>query len=120
MARRTPLAPQTPTVASEAENTTTTTTETEVVAGVSAPEGDPTPPAQGNEGQADTAGEGKPSLATPVPSFVVTGPKKGRRRAGRSFGPEPVTIPAADLTEDEIAALTSDPGLTVTLIDAPY
>lgn len=118
MAKRTPPAPQTPAVASEAE--ITTTIETEAVAGVSAPEGDSTPPAQGNEGQADTAGEGKPSLATPVPSFVITGPKKGRRRAGRSFGPEPVTIPAADLSDDEIAALTSDPGLTVTRIDAPY
>jgi hypothetical protein len=152
MAKRTPPKPQTPVDAapSEAKSEITTTTQTEAVTGAAAPEGSPTPPAQGNEGQADTAGEGQPSLATPepalvpedgvtlsaavtaaldakatrlaqpVPSFVITGPKKGRRRAGRIFGAEPVTIPAADLTEDEIAALTSDAGLKVTLIDAPY
>lgn len=58
----------------------------------------------------------------PEPDFtvVVTGPKAGRRRAGRAFGPEPVSIPAAALTEHEIAALQADPFLTVELVDAPY
>lgn len=58
----------------------------------------------------------------PPPSWtvIVTGPKAGRRRAGRAFGPEPVPINSMDLTEDEIAALQADPALTVEIIDAPY
>lgn len=43
---------------------------------------------------------------------VVTGPARGRWRAGRHFGPEPVVIPAAELTEDEARALSDDPQLT--------
>ncbi|WP_300439398.1 hypothetical protein [uncultured Mameliella sp.] len=45
--------------------------------------------------------------------LTVTGPKKGRWRAGRHFTPEPVKIPLADLTEDEIAMLAADPKLTL-------
>lgn len=48
------------------------------------------------------------------PSLVVIGPRRGRRRAGRQFGPEPVTIPLAELSDDEIAAIKGDPALTVT------
>lgn len=47
--------------------------------------------------------------------LVVTGPRKGRWRAGRHFGPEPVTLVAADLTEAERAQLMDDPVLTVTV-----
>lgn len=47
------------------------------------------------------------------PSLIITGPKRGRWRAGRHFGPQAVTIPVADLTETEIAALRADPVLTV-------
>lgn len=46
----------------------------------------------------------------------VTGPKKGRRRAGRTFGREPVEIPIEELSEDEVAALNADPALTVTVV----
>lgn len=46
----------------------------------------------------------------------VIGPKKGRWRAGRHFGAEPVSIPLADLSEAEIAALESDPVLTVAIV----
>lgn len=46
----------------------------------------------------------------------VKGPAKGRWRAGRHFGPEPVDIPAADLTEDEIARLHGDAQLTVEVV----
>lgn len=59
-------------------------------------------------------------LQPPALTVVVTGPKEGRRRAGRAFGPEPVSIQAEELTEDEIAALQADPFLRVEIIDAPY
>jgi hypothetical protein len=45
--------------------------------------------------------------------LTITGPKRGRRRAGREFGPDPVTIAAADLTEVERLALEADPALTI-------
>lgn len=120
-------------------------------------------PAQGNEGQAATAGEGQPSLANPasppdapaappvgegsdapdqdagnttaepetpppppppeqqpMASLVVTGPKKGRWRAGRSFGPAPVTILVSDLSDAEIASLMADERLAVQVVHAPY
>lgn len=48
----------------------------------------------------------------------VVGPRKGRRRAGRHFGPEPVIIPLDELTEDEKAALVADPVLTVVTREA--
>jgi hypothetical protein len=60
--------------------------------------------------------EVKPMVAS---GFVlrVKGPAKGRWRAGRHFGPEPVDLPAADLTEDQIALLNGDPELTVLVLD---
>ncbi|MBS3978773.1 MAG: hypothetical protein KGZ77_03095 [Rhodobacteraceae bacterium] len=48
----------------------------------------------------------------------VVGPAKGRWRAGRKFGPEPVEIPVAELTEDDLAKLEGDPELTVALAPA--
>ncbi len=48
----------------------------------------------------------------------VVGPAKGRWRAGRKFGPEPVEIPVAELTEDDLAKLEGDPELTVALVPA--
>jgi hypothetical protein len=59
--------------------------------------------------------EVKPPVAT---GFVlrVKGPAKGRWRAGRHFGPEPVDIPAADLAEEQIALLNADPELTVLVL----
>ena len=74
------------------------------------------------EERATPVAEDKVISPPPEPDFtvVVTGPKAGRRRAGRAFGLEPVSINAMDLTEDEIAALQADPLLTVEIIDAPY
>ncbi|PWE29969.1 hypothetical protein DDZ14_16130 [Maritimibacter sp. 55A14] len=46
-------------------------------------------------------------------ALIVRGPRRGRWRAGRKFGPEPVTIPVADLSLEEIGALQSDPHLSV-------
>lgn len=48
----------------------------------------------------------------------VVGPAKGRWRAGRKFGPEPVEIPVAELTEQDLAKLEGDPELTVSLVPA--
>lgn len=95
----------------------------------------PQTPATGTEGAAE-AGEASaaaapaeatapvvPSVADPDPApgpmvgpegweVVVTGPAKGRWRAGRHFGPEPVVIPAIDLSEAEARAIADDPLLT--------
>lgn len=46
-------------------------------------------------------------------SITVVGPAEGRRRIGRRFGPEPVTIPLDDLSDDEISALRADKRLIV-------
>lgn len=47
----------------------------------------------------------------------VVGPLQGRRRAGRSFGPQAVRFLASELSADEIAALRADPLLTVGVTD---
>ncbi len=97
-------------------------------ASATGPETGPQTPATGNGGAAE-AGEAT-AVAAPAgaaasdaaPSgqmvgaegweVVVTGPAKGRWRAGRHFGPEPVVIPAPDLTEAMARALADDPELT--------
>ncbi|MFN4126923.1 hypothetical protein [Pannonibacter indicus] len=62
---------------------------------------------------AEAAGLAGDPDAPAGPSLTITGPRRGRWRGGRHFGPQPVTIPLADLTGDEIAALRADPALTV-------
>jgi hypothetical protein len=52
----------------------------------------------------------RPSRGVAVVS--VKGPAKGRWRAGRHFGPEPVEIPVDDLSDVDIARLKADPELT--------
>lgn len=54
----------------------------------------------------------------PMAVLVVRGPQAGRRRAGRRFGAEPVRIPVADLTADQVAALEGDAALVVTREEA--
>lgn len=44
---------------------------------------------------------------------TITGPKRGRRRAGRAFGPEPVQIAASALSEADRRALEADPSLKI-------
>ncbi len=56
----------------------------------------------------------------PEATVVVTGPEKGRWRAGRKFTREPSSIPFGDLTEGDLEKLQSDPELHVQLIDAPH
>lgn len=59
----------------------------------------------------------KPAVLEPEqpPEGVLTviGPKRGRWRAGRHFSPEPVKIPLAELSAEEIAMLEGDPKLTL-------
>jgi hypothetical protein len=52
-----------------------------------------------------------------VASLVVTA-KKQRWRAGRAFGPVETVIPLADLSAEQIVAITGDRLLTV-LVRAP-
>lgn len=53
---------------------------------------------------------GKKAQAEDMVSVTVIGPATGRRRAGMSFGKEPVAV---DVTEDQLSALESDPLLSV-------
>lgn len=48
-------------------------------------------------------------LAAPL-NIVVTALQE-RWRAGRKFGPAPVTIPLAELTDDQVSAIAADPML---------
>ena len=45
--------------------------------------------------------------------MVVRGPARGRWRAGRHFGPQPVEIPLAELTQAARKAIEGDPVLSV-------
>lgn len=74
-------------------------------AGADAAAGGTTPPAD-------------PSL--PVPTVLVTGPKRGRWRAGMHFTSAPTALPLADLAPGVLDALQADPVLKVEIIDAPY
>ncbi len=55
-----------------------------------------------------------------VETLLVTGPTSGRRRAGRLFGADPVTLLVDELAEDELSAIEADPLLRVTRVAAPY
>lgn len=50
--------------------------------------------------------------------ILVTGPKRGRWRAGRHFTQEPVLFDLAKLTEEEGAAILGDKALTVEILTA--
>jgi hypothetical protein len=45
--------------------------------------------------------------------IVIKGPEKGRWRAGRLFGPQPVPVPLAEVTDEQLLALRGDPELTL-------
>jgi hypothetical protein len=64
---------------------------------------------------ASLPGNNLPGETPPGEVLIVTGPKKGRWRIGRRFGPEPVEIPLADLTEAQALALRDDPKLKFAL-----
>lgn len=69
------------------------------------------PPAPAQDTPADT-----PSLNGFV--LVVSGPKRGRRRAGMVFDATPRRIEAATLTPGQIEALRDDPALSVEVLPA--
>ena len=46
-------------------------------------------------------------------ALEVRGPVRGRWRAGRRFGPDPVVIPLDELNEEARAAIEADPLLSV-------
>lgn len=56
----------------------------------------------------------------PGPTVLVTGPKRGRWRAGMHFTPAPTALVLADLAPGVLDALQADPALTVKIVDAPY
>lgn len=88
--------------------------DTKLAERVAEAEGATTTPGPPEPAPAAAEGLDGTSAATSKPLVVVvTGPRKGRWRAGRHFTAEPVTIPAEDLSEDEIAALLGDPRLSV-------
>jgi hypothetical protein len=71
------------------------------------------------EAVSHVTGDGTELVFAPAQGAMleVTGPKKGRRRAGRTFGRTPVRIPLADLSEAEIAAIMADPTLSTVTVD---
>jgi hypothetical protein len=70
----------------------------------------------GGESQA-AAKAGGEAVATSSASITVTGPRRGRWRAGRHFGPVAVTIPLAELSESDLTAIENDPALTSTITE---
>ena len=46
--------------------------------------------------------------------LTIAAHREGFRRAGRAWSKAPVTVPAADFTKEQIAALRADPNLVVT------
>ena len=75
------------------------------------------------QGGAGEGGGGAPSPAAPAQAsgliVWVTGPKAGRWRIGRQFGPDPVGIPLDELSEQQKAALIADPQLTTEIYALP-
>lgn len=87
------------------------------------PEVTPEPEAQAAPEAAVTPEPEAPKQETPqktAATLVVTGPREGRRRAGRHFGAEPVSIRLDDLSEAEWDAIEGDPALTTQIVNAPY
>jgi hypothetical protein len=62
---------------------------------------------------AGASSEEKNTGAILVETVRVKGPAKGRWRAGRHFGPEPVDIAPSDLTREQLQRIFDDPELTV-------
>jgi hypothetical protein len=71
-------------------------------------------------GDQTLAADANPLKGPPGVTVVVTALQPSRWRIGRHFTHEPVSIPADELTGEEVNALFLDPLLTVAVIDAPY
>lgn len=83
--------------------------------GVQAPEQAEALQAVPAAGAAGAGGGPTPPATDPGPMVTVTGPRAGRWRRGRHFGPVPVAIRMADLSAGDVEALTADPALRVEL-----
>ncbi len=49
-----------------------------------------------------------------VPALEVRARHEGFRRGGRAWSKEPTTVPVAEFTKAELAAIMDEPGLVVT------
>ena len=88
------------------------------------PEAPAAAPAEKSEAPAERPAE-KPNAPAEQPSEAGEAPANAetlvvkalrpRRRAGRSFGPEPVRIPLSDLSDAEIAAIRADRVLSTSI-----
>lgn len=99
--------PEEPTVAAPVETPAAEASLAAVVSAVEAP-----PPA---EAPVQPPSPAPPPPAEPQGFLVVTGPKRGRWRAGWHFGPEPRRLSLAEMTEEERAAIEGDPALAVSI-----
>lgn len=79
------------------------------------PAGDQSSPATTTPPEPGGAGAAPQGVVPAASTLVVVGPKKGFRRAGYHFGPEPTVIPLTDLTEDQFMALTTETMLVTAL-----
>lgn len=61
------------------------------------------------------AGENRAEIA----GLRVVGPRKGRRRIGRAFGPEAVIIPLINLGQDELRSIDEDKELSWSVVPLP-
>ena len=61
----------------------------------------------------------KADPTAPIKAIKVISSQPGFRRAGRAFGPEAVTIPLSDLTEEELEAIQTEPKLVSVEVELP-
>ncbi len=78
------------------------------------------PAAEGKSKKPSKALQEAMDRIAPPPTVVVTGPEKGRWRAGRKFTREPSSIPLGELKEGDLEKLLADPELFVQVVDAPH
>ena len=65
--------------------------------------------------QAKEAPQSKDKDESKVATYMISGPRQGRYRAGRYFNAEAQRIEAGDLSDADIAALKADPRLAIEL-----
>jgi|SRR5690554_598596 len=68
---------------------------------------------QDEQGQAVQADQDEDVRFIEVDKIAVTGPKRGRRRAGYAFNDVPTILEVGKLTPEEMDAISTDPMLRV-------
>lgn len=66
--------------------------------------------------EGDTPTDTQPAPQT-IPALRVSAKVAGFRRAGRAWPVDPVVVPLADLTSDQIGQLLAEPKLVVTTVE---